>query len=68
MKISDETRTDDERLPHVSQALIEHLRQRRQWQDRCPEPQWDLQAVHRNIGANEVITHLEELLAQQTGL
>ncbi|TXR49901.1 hypothetical protein [Phyllobacterium endophyticum] len=56
-----------ERSPHVTSELILHLRNRREWQNRCPPKEWTLDMIQRNIGANEVIMHLEELLEQSKG-
>ncbi|MGZ2448508.1 hypothetical protein ACVIRO_001262 [Rhizobium ruizarguesonis] len=59
--------TAPEQKPMVSQALIDDIRNRREWQNRCPDPSWDQRAIDRNIGANDVVTYLEELYAQQAG-
>jgi hypothetical protein len=59
--------TSDEQLPFVSQFLIDHLRNNREWRDQVPEPDWDQRRIDRNIGAVTVIRHLKELLDQQAG-
>lgn len=50
-----------EHIPTVSPFLIKHLRERREWQDRLPDPDWDRDQIQRAIGANEVIQHLIRL-------
>lgn len=58
-----------ERIPHVTPQLIQHLRDgRREWQNILPDQDWTMDQVQRAIGANEVISHLEELLARQMGV
>ncbi len=54
-------------LPHVDEALIKHLRERREWMDKTPDPSWDDTLIQRNIGANAVLLYLEQLLEEQRG-
>ncbi len=57
--------TAENTIPHVSEGLIKALRERREWQNRCPDPSWSDKQIQQNIGANAVIEHMERLLEQQ---
>lgn len=56
-------------VPAVSDQLIKYLRKERSgWRDAMPEANWSHDQIQRAIGANEVISHLEELFDRQMGL
>ncbi len=58
----------DNYIPAVSPQLIAHLRKnRREWRNEMPPANWSHDQIQRAIGANEVLLHLEELLAKQMG-
>lgn len=59
--------TAEDQIPHVSEMLISRLRERREWQNRCPDPSWSDKQIQQNIGANAVIEYMERLLEQQRG-